>query len=65
MLDRADAYCRLMPSKNATLNDHIPALGVGQLVALNAQGQPPEWVMLVPKGPRIVGNDGRVFSPGA
>lgn len=37
-------------------------LGAGQDVALNARGDAPAWVMLAPKGPRIVGNDGRVFT---
>ena len=47
---------------------HSAVLGAGQIVALNARGAAPEWVMLTPKGPRIVGNDGRVFTldnPGA
>ncbi len=39
-----------------------PALGAGLALALNAQGEAPDWIMLVPKGPRIKGNDGRVFS---
>jgi phage I-like protein len=51
-----------MPAQNATPHAQLPALCAGQIVALNAQGEPPEWVMLVPKGPRVVGNDGRVFS---
>jgi phage I-like protein len=40
---------------------HSAVLGAGQVVALNARGAAPDWVMLTPKGPRIVGNDGRVF----
>ncbi len=38
-----------------------PALGAGIALALNALGAAPEWTMLVPAGPRVVGNDGRVF----
>lgn len=43
-------------------NEQPACLGAGQMVALNARADAPEWVMLVPKGPRIVGNDGRVFT---
>jgi len=38
-----------------------PAFAVGVMLELNARGRAPEWVMLIPKGPRIEGNDGRVF----
>jgi phage I-like protein len=36
-----------------------PPLGAGQTIALNAQGQAPGWVLLVPKGPMLKGADGR------
>ena len=66
MRDRADAYSRPMPSQKATLElnaaSAAPALGAGLALALNAEGLAPEWAMLTPKGPRIEGNDGRVFT---
>jgi len=55
-----------MRTQNATLqidgSGRCLALGAGIAFALNAQGTAPDWVMLIPRGPRIVGNDGRVFS---
>jgi phage I-like protein len=58
-LNAADVSSGAANSRAAT---DAPALGQGVAVALNAKGAAPDWVMLAPKGPRIVGNDGRIFT---
>ena len=59
-----------MPSQKATLELNAAddaraeghSLGAGLMLALNAEGRAPDWAMLTPRGPRIQGNDGRVFT---
>ncbi len=49
------------PFQAKSLNDahHAPARTLANGVALNAETGAPEWVQLLPKGPDIVGRDGR------
>ena len=49
---------------NEAQADAALVLGEAHAIALNAEGGAPDWVMLIPKGPRIIGNDGRRFTLG-
>lgn len=49
-------------SLNNAEDDGRAVLGAGVALALNAEGALPEWAMLIPKGPSIVGSDGRAFT---
>ncbi|HEY8136255.1 MAG TPA: phage protease [Methylocystis sp.] len=46
---------------NDAASQDAPTLGAALAISLNAEGAPCEWIMLVPRGPQIKGNDGRVF----
>jgi phage I-like protein len=40
--------------------DALPVFGAA--IALNFEGAAPEWIELIPKGPNLVGHDGRKFT---
>lgn len=46
---------------NTSLGDRLGRLALCQ-VSLSEDGKPPEWIMLVPKGEKLEGFDGRKFS---
>ena len=52
-----------MTTANATPFSSQPLnRGAGLALALNAQGQAPEWVQLLPRGPKVQGRDGRAWT---
>lgn len=46
---------------NGAASENAPAIGEALALALNAEGAPCEWLMLVPAGNPVRGSDGRIF----